>query len=183
MTHLSKLSTSSRPQHRGHERFLQPQDCKSAWHSPHHLRLHCLLIWDRHRSQPGSFLLVVEFGRKFSPSSPADLPSEERKVGGNALWCTVCQMGQCSGISATSDFQVKTRLSGFNRLWGDTRVLMTWPKSTTGRVPGCHDQDISQIDLRKCLESSSGNSASSSSQECIFPRRKKEEAEVTGQVR
>ena len=38
---------------------------------------------------------------------------------------TVCQMGQCSDICATSVFEVKTSLSGFNRLWGDTRVMWT----------------------------------------------------------
>ena len=38
---------------------------------------------------------------------------------------TVCQMGQCSDISATTVFEVKTSLSGFNRLWGDTRVMWT----------------------------------------------------------
>ena len=38
---------------------------------------------------------------------------------------TVCQMGQCSDISATSVFQVKPSLSGFNRVWGDTRVMRT----------------------------------------------------------
>ena len=38
---------------------------------------------------------------------------------------TVCQLGQCSDISATSVFQVKPSLSGFNRVWGDTRVMRT----------------------------------------------------------
>ena len=38
---------------------------------------------------------------------------------------TVCQMGQCSDISATSVIQVKTSLSGFHRLWGDTQVMRT----------------------------------------------------------
>ena len=34
-------------------------------------------------------------------------------------------MGQCSDISETSVFKVKTSLSGFNRLWEDTRVMRT----------------------------------------------------------
>ena len=41
------------------------------------------------------------------------------------LEATVCQMGQCSDISATSVIQVKTSLSGFHRLWGDTQVMRT----------------------------------------------------------
>ena len=41
------------------------------------------------------------------------------------LYNTVCQMGRCSDICATSVFEVKTSLSGFNRLWGDTRVMRT----------------------------------------------------------
>ena len=48
---------------------------------------------------------------------------------------TVCQMGQCSGISATSVFQVKTSLSGFKRLWGDTRVM--WTHFFTFWISGC----------------------------------------------
>ena len=49
--------------------------------------------------------------------------------------CTVCQMGQCSDISATSVFQVKTSLSGFKRLWGDTRVM--WTHFFTFWISGC----------------------------------------------
>ena len=48
---------------------------------------------------------------------------------------TVCQMGQCSDISATSVFQVKTSLSGFKRLWGDTRVM--WTHFFTFWISGC----------------------------------------------
>ena len=44
---------------------------------------------------------------------------------GRVVQPTVCQMGQCSDISATSVFQVKPCLSGFNRVWGDTRVMRT----------------------------------------------------------
>ena len=48
---------------------------------------------------------------------------------------TVCQLGQCSDISATTVFQVKTSLSGFNRLWGDTRVM--WTHFFTFWISGC----------------------------------------------
>ena len=53
------------------------------------------------------------YGFRISGRRPLGLPT------------TVCQMGQCSDICATSVFEVKTSLSGFNRLWGDTRVMWT----------------------------------------------------------